>query len=212
MPKGGKKIPVVEDRNWLYQRAVVERLSVPKIARLAGCGTWKVHNRLRRFGIPRNPVGYNLSSAGTDNIMAQPGAVNPFAGKCHTDSTRRRLSQKASVPKPHLRGANNGMSGRTGPSNPNWRGGHTPERQLFYESQEWKNVSRLLRKRDKHVCRRCGRQKTGRKSLHIHHIRSWAEYPDLRTTLSNLVLLCKECHNWVHSNLNTNMEWIGNHA
>ncbi len=31
---------------------------------------------------------------------------------------------------------------------------------------------------------------------------------ELRTVLTNLVLLCADCHRWVHSNANTDREFL----
>ena len=39
-----------------------------------------------------------------------------------------------------------------------------------------------------------------RTNLHTHHIKSQAEFPELRTQLSNLVCLCESCHMKVHQN------------
>lgn len=184
-------------------------MSVPKISALAGCGCWKVINRMKKFGIPRNPRGYNLSRYGVDNLMKRPGVVNPFQGKTHSAATRAVLSRKASVPKPYLRGDNNGMSGRSGPANPNWKGGYTPERQAFYASREWERVNRIVRYRDRYRCKRCNSPKSGRRSQHIHHVLSWSKYPSLRCEPRNLVLLCKDCHDWIHSSNNKDLEWRG---
>lgn len=99
-------------------------------------------------------------------------------------------------------GKANPMYGKTGAENPNWKGGISPERQAFYASLEWKRVALKVKKRDK-VCQRC-RSKT---DLHIHHIISF-EVKELRTELSNLVLLCEECHFWVHSKKNIRQEFL----
>lgn len=86
------------------------------------------------------------------------------------------------------------MTGRTGESNPNWKGGGSPERQRMYASGEWRRLRRLLRKRARGCCEQC---RTSHQ-LHIHHVKSWAEYPALRLDLDNLVLLCRECHHAAH--------------
>lgn len=41
------------------------------------------------------------------------------------------------------------------------------------------------------TCKRCG--KYGKK-LHIHHIKSWENYPELRFEESNVEILCLRCH------------------
>lgn len=86
------------------------------------------------------------------------------------------------------------MAGRTGSSNPNWKGGSAPERQRIYASGEWRRLRRQLRNRAACMCEVCG----STDDLHMHHIKSWAEYPDLRLELDNLMLLCRDCHYDAH--------------
>lgn len=121
--------------------------------------------------------------------MKQPGVVNPFAGRRHSDKTRATLSAKASVPKPWLRGERNGMAGRTGASNPNWRGGSSPERQRLYSGAAWRRLRRAVLARDR-CCQGCG----ATNQLHMHHIKAWATHPELRFDVGNVVLLCESCH------------------
>jgi len=105
-------------------------------------------------------------------------------------------------------GPENGMYGRCGEDNPNWRGGISPERQAFYSSPEWKRAAAAVWKRDNAMCARCGVHRCDTPDeFHIHHIESFANEA-LRCNLANLVLLCKTCHNFVHSNDNEEREFI----
>lgn len=106
-----------------------------------------------------------------------------------------------------LSGSSNGMHGRIGETNPNWKGGISPERQTFYESDEWKKSCVAVWKRDNSSCRRCGMWNDTTNPLHVHHIISF-RYKEYRTNINNLILLCKKCHNWVHSRKNINHEYI----
>lgn len=103
-------------------------------------------------------------------------------------------------------GSANGMFGRSGENNPHWLGGVTPDRQAFYASLEWKKVSCVIWKRDGGKCQRC-RHSGSRRRMHIHHIVSFS-VKELRSDPNNLVLLCKSCHQWVHSKENKNQEFI----
>jgi 5-methylcytosine-specific restriction endonuclease McrA len=103
-------------------------------------------------------------------------------------------------------GATNPMWGKKGALCANWKGGATPERQRFYESQEWKSACRAVWCRDDARCRRCGRHisefvKPRRSPLHVHHIVSFAD-TSRRADVDNLVLLCVACHRFVHSKQN----------
>lgn len=119
---------------------------------------------------------------------------------------RRTVSEARALKKWGLSGEANGMHGKTGEQNPNWRGGIAPERQVFYSSAEWKRAARFVRSRDKGICRRCGIDVRG--SAALHHIIPFASVAH-RTDPDNLVTLCKPCHDFVHSKANVNREFIG---
>jgi hypothetical protein len=103
-----------------------------------------------------------------------------------------------------LCGEQNGMYGRNGKENPHWLGGITPDRQAFYESEEWKRVCSYIWERDKATCQKCGGKDI---KMHIHHIVSFA-VKELRSEPTNLIILCYKCHRWVHSKKNTEKEFI----
>jgi 5-methylcytosine-specific restriction endonuclease McrA len=127
----------------------------------------------------------------------------------HSAATKELLSIAASVPKPYLRGKRNGMSGRTGNTNPNFKDGSSPDRQRLYASSEWRAILRAVYARDDYRCRRCGSEKLRKRWLHAHHISPWAGNPTLRFDLANLVTLCRPCHSWVHSKANRDREYLG---
>lgn len=114
-------------------------------------------------------------------------------GRRHSAETRARISVIARGPKPWLRGERNGMAGRTGARNPNWRGGTSPERQRLYAGSAWRQLRRIVIARDE-VCVSCGSST----SRHLHHVKPWATYPDLRFDPENVVLLCRPCHHDIH--------------
>ena len=93
-----------------------------------------------------------------------------------------------------------------GEGNPMWKGGVSLERKgrsMMVEQAKWR---RLVFSRDKYVCQRCGYDKG--KKINAHHKASWSEFPDKRFELSNGITLCKECHDWVHSEENIDSEFI----
>lgn len=129
-------------------------------------------------------------------VNQQPGFT--FAGRTLSPESRALLSAAHSVPKPYLRGAANGMAGRTGESNPNYRDGSSPERQRLYSSGEGRAILRAVYARDGYRCTRCGAPKQGPKTLHAHHVKPWSTHPELRFDLENLVTLCRTCHHDAH--------------
>lgn len=106
-----------------------------------------------------------------------------------------------------VKGKQNGMYGKTGRLNSHWKGGITPERQALYSSLEWADVIKKVWKRDNYSCQRCGKRKISQEEYHIHHIISFKD-KKLRLALNNLVLLCKDCHHFVHSKKNKNGEFL----
>lgn len=195
--------------DWLRQKYVIEGLSTYDIGKLVGRNPKRIHAKLRDFGIPTRPRGHNLQ--GDDNSWAQPGYVNHWIGREHTAESRAKIAQAASRPKPWLRGAANGMHGKTGALNPGYVDGSSPQRQRAYASAEWQATIRAVYKRDNYTCQECGGGKTTARSLHAHHIYPWAGHPDLRFDPDNIVTLCRGCHQWVHSRQNAEKKWLPGH-
>lgn len=193
------------DPKWLREQYEVNGLSTYDIAKIVHRDPKRIYEKLVDFGIPTRPRGHNLTGLPGSDSYVGPAT---FAGHHHTAETRRILSIKASVPKPYLRGSGNGMYGRTGATNPHWRGGGSPERQRLYCNAEWKATRKALGARDQHKCVKCGVAKRGPKSLHAHHIKPWTGNAALRFDISNLVTLCHGCHSWVHSRANTGREYL----
>jgi len=106
-------------------------------------------------------------------------------------------------------GEENGMFGVRGADNPNWQGGITPERQVVYSSIEWGDAVKAVWARDRSTCQCCGKEFAGKsRSFHVHHIISFYDSKDFRTNPDNLVLLCLQCHRWVHSKANVDNEFL----
>lgn len=72
----------------------------------------------------------------------------------------------------------------------NWKGGVTS--QSRYERTVFiKTVKPVVLKRDNYTCTSCG---VYGGNLHIDHIKSWANYPELRFVEENCNTLCMSCH------------------
>ena len=74
---------------------------------------------------------------------------------------------------------------------PFWKGGITSENETIRKSslyQIWRHACYL---RDDFTCKDCN-QRGGK--LHVHHIKPFSTYPELRFNLNNGVTLCKRCH------------------
>ena len=68
----------------------------------------------------------------------------------------------------------------------------------FYKSARWKKKREHILRRDKYLCRNCLRYGRIRERTEVHHIKHADEYPELWLEDSNLVSLCKACHNKEH--------------
>lgn len=76
-----------------------------------------------------------------------------------------------------------------GEKNPNWKGGIDQKIRGIRRSRDYLRFKKYIKERDK-VCVLCG----SNKNLHIHHIKSFTYYPELRYKKSNAILLCFNCH------------------
>lgn len=77
-----------------------------------------------------------------------------------------------------------------GEEHPAWNGGTTPFRRLIENSKEYKRWRQSVFKRDKYRCSMCG----SNRNICAHHIKTFSDYPELRTDVSNGVTLCDNCH------------------
>lgn len=74
-----------------------------------------------------------------------------------------------------------------------WKGGKTlRERKLLMARIEYKQWRISILERDVWTCQNCFVQGV---PFEVHHIKSWAEYPELRYEKTNGVTLCVPCHN-----------------
>ncbi len=78
-----------------------------------------------------------------------------------------------------------------GEKNPNWKGGITSKNKLIRNSEQYKIWRIKVFLRDIFTCQECG---INRIHLQAHHIKSFAEHPELRFDVSNGLTLCKPCH------------------
>lgn len=78
-----------------------------------------------------------------------------------------------------------------GERNPNWKGGITPEHLAIRTSTEYKLWRKAIFQRDNWTCQECGKHGGW---LEAHHIKPFAQFPELRLAINNGITLCKPCH------------------
>lgn len=218
------------DRDWLYQKYVVEGLGTTKIARLVHRDPKRVYGWLVDFGIPlrakwqgggdrsglhwrKDWLASEYANGRTIEDLAKEiglpkqtvaSRMKAFGISSRTTEESLKFSGNTRV----YSGDRHPMYGRRGERCPSWKGGVTPERQAFYGTNEWINVRDFVWIRDNATCQRCNVRKTNREQFYcIHHITSFA-VKELRAEPTNLVLLCRECHWWVHSRDNSGSDFL----
>lgn len=82
-----------------------------------------------------------------------------------------------------------------GENAPNWNPNMTDDDRTYRDTPEYKEFIKECLKRDKYICQISG-QIGG--ELEVHHIKSYARYPELRIDISNGIVLSKEIHREFH--------------
>ena len=172
---GGRRAfdPPKEVLETMYQT-----MSMRAIADKLGVGETVVFKRLKEHGIELKEHG---------NHRLKPGRVFSETHKANIRKAQLEL-------------------GAVGEKNPNWRGGMTAinnRARTGWEARQWR-VESLLRAN--HKCENCGIDQGNecdccgvKISLHVHHIKSFAKFPDVRYDPKNSEVLCPKCHRKAHA-------------
>ena len=83
----------------------------------------------------------------------------------------------------------------TGKNHWNWKGGITPPNRRIRHSIEFRLWRESVFARDNFTCQKCGKIGV---YLQPHHIKNFAEYPELRFAIDNGITFCKDCHMSFH--------------
>jgi len=84
-------------------------------------------------------------------------------------------------------------SQRIGNKNSNWKNGSYRDN-IRKRGIGWRQRKRQVLERDNYECQICGIDI----DLHIHHIKSVKDFPELVNDISNCVVICKKCHYNIH--------------
>lgn len=135
------------------------------------------------------------------------GRVSTFKGHHHTDKAKQKLSTSHKGLQPRLGkhhtietrmkiSKNNRAKSPRGAANPNYKDGKAEERRGLRFTMAYKRWRFDVFARDSFTCQDCGDARGG--NLNAHHIKPFADYPDLRFELSNGITLCQKCHDKIH--------------
>jgi hypothetical protein len=98
--------------------------------------------------------------------------------------------------KPHSEATKEKLRQYFGVKSSAWKGGISPEREKIRNCWEYREWERLCKERDK-CCRKCG--ETRMSLVTVHHIKNFAQYPELRFVTDNGICFCtKPCHKLFH--------------
>ena len=70
--------------------------------------------------------------------------------------------------------------------------------QFDYNDPKWRRMREHIKRRDGYMCRECRRFGKKRPAEIVHHIKPVEEWPELAYIDSNLISLCRKCHNKKH--------------
>jgi hypothetical protein len=145
-------------------------------------GANKKHSIKWKEKISRSLKGHSVSKEARRKMSKIKKGNKNRLGKFHTIETREKIS-KSRIGK--AVGKNNGF----------WKGGisekNTTQRQKEMQSFKYKQWRVSIFERDEYTCQVC--RKVGG-YLMAHHIKGWAEYPQLRYNKNNGITLCEDCH------------------
>lgn len=80
-------------------------------------------------------------------------------------------------------------------NNPAWKHGRCSQNKLLRDTNDYKTWRRDVFVRDRFTCQECGHRFI---KIVAHHIKSFADYPDLRFDPYNGITLCRKCHIRIH--------------
>ena len=103
-------------------------------------------------------------------------------GSRHTPEAKEKLRQA--------------VLGKVGENARNWQGGKTEIQVIIRYSGRMKEWRNKVFERDNYTCQKCGARCGNGKTIKFqaHHIKAFAQYPELRFEVSNGITLCYSCH------------------
>jgi hypothetical protein len=193
-------------KKWLINEYIIKKRTCNDIAKELKKDPKTIWSWLKKYEIQTRSRG-GASSSGSFKK-----GTNIWNGRKHKEETKQKIREARLIDGhvPYLKNGEHWLKNISKENHPMYNGGLSPERQSFYSSKEWSNLVKKVWERDNAFCQLCGKHHNTQKNrgnFHIHHIVSF-QIIEYRHILDNLVLLCKECHKWVHSKKNINNKFL----
>lgn len=193
----------IDLKEWIYQKYVVEKISLIKISEML-----KVSNRtpprlLEYYGIDKNTRSQSIANQWINNEARKIETSKRAKINLNTKEARQKLSEimkteeyrkKQSLSK---LGEKNGMYGKYGILNPYFNPNISIQERMTKRNYSTYRIWRFkVYKRDNFTCQCCGDDKGH--NLNAHHLNCYSDFPTQRSKLENGVCLCENCHKLFH--------------
>jgi len=133
----------------------------------------------------KEKLGY-INSSETRKKMSEA-----HRGKRLTEKHKRKIGESNKERKLSEEVRRRRSEAQRGENNPFWKGGISPLNKIIRRGIEFRLWREAVFARDNWTCQRCSRRGG---ELHPHHIKNFAQYPDLRFAIDNGITFCKDCH------------------
>lgn len=162
-------------------------------------GYWLGKKRLDMQGENNPNFGKSLPEETRKKIsIALSGKNHPSFGKHLSVKTRKKISRANKGQIPWISGRHHSeetkekiRNAQKGEKSVQWKGGISRVYKTGYYSKPYREWRKNVFERDDYTCQDC--KKRGGE-LNAHHIKSFAEFPELRFNLDNGLTLCFDCH------------------
>lgn len=172
------------DKEWLYEQYITCGRSTTDIAEDLNKDPSTIAHWLRKYNIPRRPVG----SMSQERILKN--RVEVYCSYCGSKILKSHARAKRC--KQHFCKHECSEKWHSKENNANYKGFRTDQTgRTSFEYRQWRKE---VLKRDQHTCQNCG----NKNNLHVHHLLKYSECEDLRVDIDNGVTLCKKCHYEAH--------------
>lgn len=170
------------------------------------CKMWKPVTEYHKDKTRNDGYEAKCKTCRAPKVRKQP-FIPSTKGRKHTPEARAKMSQsqkgnqnRKGKPSSDAHRANLSRivteRGLRGEQHPRWKGGLSKVADKIRGSTEYKAWRREVYRRDHFTCQECGGNKGG--TLVAHHIKPFADYPELRFDVANGITLCHDCHALKH--------------